>query len=1021
MVGSLRTFLSSDGFMPHGHCYLWRPEVLWLHLISDALITLAYFSIPFTLVYFVRKRKDLEFNWMFVCFAIFIVACGTTHLMEIWTVWHPTYWLSGGVKAITALASVPTAILLVKLVPEALRLPSPSALRLSNAELEREMIERKRAERDVRRVNEELESRVAERTRQLEAANRSLLQEIQVRHRTEQELRDSEARVRGMLNAAPSAVIMINTEGRIIDWNVRAETVFGWTRTEALDRELAETVIPPHHRGAHRKGLAHYLATGEGPALNRLIEMTALRRDGGEFPVELSISALRTGDVATFCGFVTDITERKRAEVALQESQERFRTLAESLPHLVWTCAPDGQCDYLSRQWVEYTGIPEAEQLGYGWANQLHPEDRDRAQSEWQKATVQGAPFDIEFRIRRADGVFRWFKTRAIPLRNPAGHIVKWFGSNTDFDDAKRSEGRLRLQLARLNLLDRTTRAIGERQDLRSIFQAVLRSVEDHLPVDFGCVLLYDAAQGTLAVSCIGTKSKALAIELAMPEQTQIDVDSNGLSRCVLGDFVYEPDIGGTEFPFPTRLVRAGLRALVAAPLLVQKRVFGVMVAARRDPGSFDSTDCEFLRQLSEHVALAANQAQLHGALQRAYDDLRQTQQTVVQQERLRALGQMASGIAHDINNALSPATLYAQSLLERNASLDEEARDYLTIIQRAIDDVARTVTRMREFYRPHEAQVALLPVDVNRMLAQVIDLTRARWADMPQEHGIVIRMESDFASDLPGIVGAENEIRDALTNLILNGVDAMPTGGTLTLRTRAVTQRAGGTSAATSTSVQIEICDTGVGMDEQTRKHCMEPFFTTKGERGTGLGLAMVYGMVERHGGALKIDSEPGHGTTIRLYFTAGAPSGARNDTAITATSPSAQPLRILIVDDDPLVLESLRRILESDGHTIVAADGGRSGISLFEAAERRDERFSAVITDLGMPYVDGRQVAAAIKAASPQTPVILLTGWGHRLLADSEAPDHVDRVLGKPPKLAELRALLADITRPGNGNSLT
>src|SRR6266404_8203183 len=133
MLELLKEFFSSGFFMPHGHCYLWNPGVLWLHITSDALITLAYFSIPFTLVYFVRKRKDLEFNWIFICFAVFIIACGTTHLMEIWVIWHPTYWLSGSIKALTALASVPTAVLLVKLIPDALRLPSPSALQKVNA------------------------------------------------------------------------------------------------------------------------------------------------------------------------------------------------------------------------------------------------------------------------------------------------------------------------------------------------------------------------------------------------------------------------------------------------------------------------------------------------------------------------------------------------------------------------------------------------------------------------------------------------------------------------------------------------------------------------------------------------------------------------------------------------------------------------------------------------------------------------------------------------------------------------
>jgi light-regulated signal transduction histidine kinase (bacteriophytochrome) len=151
-------------------CYLWRPSVLSLHLVSDTLITLAYFSIPFTLVYFVHKRRDLKFQWMFVCFAIFIVACGATHAMEIWVIWHPTYWLSGSIKAITALASVPTAILLIKLVPQALRLPSPAHLEVANADLQREIMERSQAEKEVERQRLQLAQSNAE----LVAANAEL-------------------------------------------------------------------------------------------------------------------------------------------------------------------------------------------------------------------------------------------------------------------------------------------------------------------------------------------------------------------------------------------------------------------------------------------------------------------------------------------------------------------------------------------------------------------------------------------------------------------------------------------------------------------------------------------------------------------------------------------------------------------------------------------------------------------------------------------------------------------------------
>jgi len=320
-----------------------------------------------------------------------------------------------------------------------------------------------------------------------------------------------------------------------------------------------------------------------------------------------------------------EIVERKQSEEALRASEARQRMLAESLPHLVWTCRPDGWCDYLSRQWVEYTGRPESEQLGYEWAAQLHPDDRERVQAEWTEATMRGDSFDIEFRIRRADGVYRWFKTRAVPLRDGAGTIVKWFGSNTDFEDVKRSEERLRAQLDRLNLLDRTTRAIGERQDLSSILQVVVRSLEDRLPIDFGCVCQCDPMQQALIVTCVGAKSQPLAQQLALREHARIDIDQNGLGRCVRGQLVHEPDIAGSPFPFPARLAGVGLRSLVITPLIVENNVFGVLIAARREPGSFTSGECEFLRQLSQHVALAAHQSQLYTTLQRAYEDLRQT------------------------------------------------------------------------------------------------------------------------------------------------------------------------------------------------------------------------------------------------------------------------------------------------------------------------------------------------------------------------------------------------------------
>ena len=747
MADALEHLAQTSAFMPHGMCYLWQPGILSLHVASDALITLAYFSIPFTLLYFVRKRSDLRFHWMFVCFAVFIVACGTTHLLEIWTIWNPDYWLSGGVKAVTALASVPTAILLLRLVPQALSLPSPAVL-------ENEVRNRRDAEEQLRRSNVELEARVAERTAALEATHQQLVQEYE---------------------------------------------------------------------------------------------------------------------------------QRLQAEEA-----SRARQLA--------------------------------------------------------------------------------------------------------------SENKLRAQLERLDLLDRITRAIGERQDLKSIYNVVLRSVEDHLPVDFASVCL-DGQDGlTLTVAATGPASRATASELALEEEARLGIDQSGLTRCIRGSLVYEPDLTQSSAPFPVRLARGGLRSLVIAPLAVENRVFGVMVAARRATEGFTSAECEFLRQLAQHVALAAHQAQLYNALQAAYEDLRSSQQTIMQQERLRAIGQMASGIAHDINNALSPASIHSQVLLEGDEKLSPDTRDKISTIQRAIDDVSLTVSRIREFARREERPFA--PVKIGDTIRQVIELTRARWSAMPQEGGIVIEIATDLAPDLPAILGAENEIRDALTNLIFNAVDAMPNGGTLTLRARAVLGQ-----------VIVEVCDTGIGMDEKIRSRCLEPFFTTKGERGTGLGLPMVFGAIQRHGAQIEIDSAPGQGTTMRLLFTA-SPQAVATHTPATVRK-AVQPVRVLLIDDDELVLKTLQNLLAADGHIVSAADGGQSGIDEFRLAFGSPEPFALVITDLGMPYVDGRAVAGAIKALSPTTPVLLLTGWGSRMIDESDRPANIDRVLGKPPSLQQLRATVAELTQ--------
>jgi PAS domain S-box-containing protein len=705
--------------------------------------------------------------------------------------------------------------------------------------------------------------------------------------------------------------------------------------------------------------------------------------------------------------------EQRTSELAqlnetLRKSERRFRALIEHGSDSIALIDAGNKILYLSPAVANVEGYRPEELLGRLGTEHTHPDDLPVIGAAVEKLLAEpGKPIPVVWRRRHKDGRWIWLEGVATNLLDDpsVGAIVTNY---RDITDRLAHETRLGEQLQRLALMARITRAIGERQDLRSIFQVVVRSIEDELPVDFCAIGLYDMGENRLTVSCVGARTEPVAASLGMNEDTLVPIDENGLSRCVQGHLVYEPDISSSKFPFPQRLAGAGMRSLVIAPLLVESQVFGVFITARRAPEAFSSGECEFLRQASEHTALAAHQAQLYAALQRAYDDLRTSQQQVMQQERLRALGQMASGIAHDINNAISPVALYTEALLEREPGLSDRARSQLEIIQRAVDDVAQTVARMGEFYRAREPQVSLLPVDLNKLVGQVIALTRARWSDMAQQRGAAIEVRTELAPDLPLVAAAESQIRDALVNLVFNAVDAMPEGGPLTIRT-------GLSAGSHSQIVLLEVEDQGIGMDEDTRRRCLEPFFTTKGTRGTGLGLAMVYGVAQRHGANLEIESVPGKGTLVRMNF-AIAPAAP----AVISGShlAPAAPLRILIIDDDPLLLKSLRDALETDGHDVTSASGGQAGIETFVESHAAGVPFPVVITDLGMPHVDGRKVASTIKGSVPETLVIMLTGWGRRLVAEGDVPSGVDQVLSKPPKLIELRAALSKGGKGGAGH---
>lgn len=586
-----------------------------------------------------------------------------------------------------------------------------------------------------------------------------------------------------------------------------------------------------------------------------------------------------------------------------------------------------------------------------------------------------------------------------------------------EINERRRAEAALQQQFVRISLLNQITQAISDRQDTDSILNVVLHQLDEHLGIDLGAVALFDVGQQTLNIAALCVKNSLLAKKFDFHKGSVVPLTDTDFQLCAQGQTVYVSDTLKWKSLFIERLASTGWRSAMAVPLMVEGKLFGILIAARLQAQGFTSGEAEFLRMLSEHVALAAHQARLHTDLEKAYNELRRTQATILQQERLKALGQMASGIAHDVNNALSPVIGFADLILKGDYGLKAEAKKYVGHIRTAGEDIAHIVARLREFYRTREVNESLQQLNLNTLVEQVVDMTRPRWRDIPQSNGITIEVQTVPAPDMPRLAGIESEIREAITNLVLNAVDAMPGGGKITIGTQVI-RNEGDNGAKQPLKAMIEISDTGTGMDEETRKRCLEPFFSTKGKRGTGLGLAMVYGVMERHGGSIEIQSELGKGTTFQLVFPVRVAEPVTEPEKETGAN--VEPMQILCIDDESLLRELLKEILERDGHEVVLSDNGQSGLDEFRIATERKRPFDLVITDLGMPYIDGRQVAKTIKLESPRTPVVMLTGWGAFMKEDGSGPVEVDGILSKPPRSREIRDMLRKFSpeRNKNGN---
>jgi PAS domain S-box-containing protein len=404
-------------------------------------------------------------------------------------------------------------------------------------------------------------------------------------------------------------------------------------------------------------------------------------------------------------------------------------------------------------------------------------------------------------------------------------------------------------------------------------------------------------------------------------------------------------------------------------------------------------TDITERKQAEEAVRRAAEE--LETRVDERTAELREAQVQIVQQERLRALGEMAAGIAHDFNNALTGVMGHSELLLEQPENLDDKAQVVLALegINTAARDAADVVRRLVEFYRPLEDTETFALIDLGPLVEQVASFTQPKWQRQARSRGVDIRFET-YLREVPLVSGNKAELREVLINQIFNAVDAMAGRGKITVR-----------AYPEGEDAVLSVNDTGTGMTEEVRQRSTEPFFSTKTEGGTDLGLSMAYGIIKRHRGTIQIDSEIGNGTTVSIRLPAQV--GQKNGATGTEVAVKPDSLRALAVDDQRVALQIVAGYLAADGHTVDTATNGQEALKKFHAGE-----FDVVVTDRAMPLINGDQLAGMIKATIREVPVILLTGFGDMIMAKDEKVENVAVIVGKPVTLNALREALVNAT---------
>jgi two-component system, cell cycle sensor histidine kinase and response regulator CckA len=773
------------------------------------------------------------------------------------------------------------------------------------------------------------------------------------RSRAATELRASEGRLNAIIDAALDAVITMDGDGVLQSWSRQAERMFGWSAGEAVGRRLSATIIPPRYREAHELGLARFLASGEGPVLNRRIEITGLHRDGREIPVELTITPVQLGGQWLFSAFVRDISDRQQADrrraaqYAVTRALAEAATLAEAAAGIV-----RAMCESLDWQggalWVldAEQGVLRCVEVWHVPGVELG--EFERATRAHSFARGVGLPGEVW-----ATGGLVWHRdvTALAAPRFPRAAQAAAIGLRAAFGLPIRSGATM------TGVLEFFSRELREPDsDLRDMSVA--------LGSQIGQFIERRRAEAALRASEERFRDMAEHIEEAF-----FDVDlATGKPLYVSPTWSKiwgRPLEEGYDAGIWFEAIHPDDRGAIGASQEAVRRgeprtdVFQIV----RPDGT-----TRWVRGRAFPVRDATGQVHRMVGVAEDITDLRSTEEQLRQAQKMEAIGRLAGGIAHDFNNILTAMFGYCD-LLRDELPEGSSARQDTEEIRKAGHRAAALTRQLLAFSRQQVLEpVVLNPndlvADVDKMLRRVI--------------GEDVELRVALARDLGNVRADPGQMQQVLLNLAVNARDAMPTGGKLLIETANVDLAEQYAElhppVVPGRYVMLAVTDTGVGMDAQTKAKAFEPFFTTKGKgKGTGLGLSTVYGIVKQSGGYIWVYSEVGRGTTFKVYLPrVDAPAQPLAPPRETGTLAGTET--ILLAEDDEMLRPLSQGLLEKLGYQVLAAENATQALAL---AGAHVGPIHVLVADVVMPGASGRELARRLAEVRPDTKVLFVSGY--------------------------------------------